>query len=369
MYPVSAAFLAAMAAGSQSVIFRADVLSEGVVIATGLKVAPGGSVQVDATATIRRRMSCTVVDETGALIPKKASDVLSPYGYELRLWRGYTTSIGVDELVPLGTFRLAEAHVVDDGAQKIGLSGFDRARSVQRARFETPYVVAAGTNYVTAIQSLITSRLPGTTFSSITTTTTTPLLVFDQASDPWKAAQDMAASIGAEVFFDPLGVCVIRMLPNAQNDATTYTYQEGTTSVLISVDNNLTDDPGYNGVVVDGEAQGATPVHSVVYDVDPTSPTYSLGKYGKVPRFYKSPFVATQQQGDEAALGFLRREKGGTEAMSFSCIPNAAAEGGDVVRVVRAKVGIDATYLLETFAIPLDVTTLSTPTTRRRYTT
>lgn len=368
MYSVSAAFLAALRSADQRVIFDADVLSQGVVVASNLRVL-GGSVEVDATATTRRRMTATVVDDTGALVPNDAADVLSPYGYELRVYRGYNLAIGgADELVPLGTFRIASAKVADNGAQTIELSGFDRSRSVQRARFESPYAVAAGTNYVTAIQSLISDRLPGTTFSSITTSLTTPALLFDQASDPWKAASDMAASIGAEVFFDPLGVCVIRNQPNTATDPVAFEYAEGVNSTLFTVENALDDDPGYNGVIVDGEPAGGTPSHAVVYDTNPLSPTYSLGRYGKVPTFMKSPYVTTQAQADQAAAAALLRAKGGTEQLRFSAIPNPAHEGGDVVRVVRTEIGVDDYYLLTQFGIPLDVTGVMSPTTRKRRT-
>lgn len=369
MWPVSAAFLAEMAHGSQDVVTRADVLYGGVVKASGL-IVTGGNVNVDVTASpSRRRCTATVVDPTGALIPNDASDVLSPYGYELRLWRGYlVASTGVTELAPLCTCRLSEAKVEDSGAPTIGLSGFDRARSVNRYRFEVPYVVPAGTNYITAIQDLISSRLPGVTFSAPTTPMTTPLLVFDQMADPWKAASDMAASIGCEVFFDAMGVCVIRTVPNPATDPVTYTYSEGGNAVLLSVTNTLTDDPGYNGAVVDGQPAGLPPVHSVTYDMDATSPTNSLTAYGKVPEFFKSQYIVTQAQADEAAAAMLRRNKGGTEQVSFTAIPNPAHEGGDLVSVVRAGIGVNSICLLESFAIPLAASASMTATTRKRRT-
>ena len=367
MYAVSSEFLQALQSGSQNVVFSAEVLSNNAPIVTDLQLL-GGAVQVDATATNRRRCNVVLIDPTGALIPNDANDVLSPYGYEIRLHRGYSFIGGGQELVPIGTFRIKSAKVINDNGVRIELTGFDRSRSVQRGRFETPYAIASGTNYVTAIQTLIASRLPGVMFSSITTDKTTPTLLFDQASDPWKAAQDMARAIGAEVFFDPMGVCVIRNEPNTATDPVTYIYEEGSNSTLLSVENNLDDEPGYNGVVVDGEAAGLTPVHSVVYDSDPTSPTNYTGRYLKVPKFLKTPLVFTQAQGDEVAAAELRREKGGTEQARFSAIPNAAHEGGDVVRLVDPAIGVDGYYLMESFGIPLDTTTAMTPTTRKRRT-
>lgn len=368
MYATSTAFINELSKGSQRIVVRADVLSGGAVVATGLRVI-SGSVEVDATATTRRRFSCTVVDPTGVLVPSDGNDVLSPYGYEVRLWRGFNYLDGTaDELVPLGTFRIASAKVSDQGAVKIDLTGFDRSRAVQRAHFEQPYSIAANTNYITAIQDLITNRIGAVMFSSITTAAVTPVLLFDQASDPWAAVTQMADSIGCEVFFDPTGVCVIRTQPNLSTSASVYTYVEGANSTLFSVENNLNDEPGYNGVVVDGEPPQGTPVHSVVYDADPASPTYYLGKYGKVPRFYKSQFITSQVQADDAAAAMLRRGKGGTEQLGFSAIPNPALEGGDVVSVVRASIGVNDLYLLQSFSIPLDVADSMSVTTQKRRT-
>jgi hypothetical protein len=369
VWPVSQAFLDQISAADSRVALRADVLSNDTVIASDLRVL-SGQVQVDATAAVRRRMTATLIDATGATIPNDPTDYLSPYGYELRLWRGFHFKDGSpSELVPLGTFRLSASKTSDDGAQVISLSGSDRARSVARARFEQPYPVAAGTNYITAIQTLLQSRMPRLTFNSISTSAVTPVLLFDQASDPWAAANQMANSIGCQVFFDPMGVCIIRTEPNPAGAPLTYTYQDGVNGTMISIDNSLEDEGGFNGVVVDGESQNAPPVHSVVYDTNPQSPTFVNGPYGRVPYFIKSQYIVTQSQADEAAAAALRRELGGTEQMTLTAVPNPAHDGDDRIHATRSKVGIDGDYVIDSFSIPLQVENSMSITARKRQTT
>lgn len=368
MWTVSEDFTAELGAGDQRITTLAEVLSEGVVTYSGLGVI-SGSVDIDATASARRRCTVTLVDESGELTPNDADDILSPYGYELRLWRGLVFDDGGKEMVPLGTFRISEARSQQsDKGRIIALSGFDRSRAVARARFETPYTVAAGSNYATAIQALISDRLPGVSFNFVSILYATPLLVFDQMGDPWKAAQDMAESIGCELFFDAMGVCVLRPVPEISADEIVASYVEGESATILSIENRLNDEPGYNGVVVDGEPADLPPVHAVAYDEDPSSPTYYLGRYGKVPQFYRSQFIATQEQADETAASMLRSKLGGTEVVTFSAIPNPAHEAGDVVAITVSESGIDDNYIVDRISLPLGAEAEMAVTTRKRAT-
>lgn len=348
---------------SHAVAITADLLYGGVTISPNLPIA-SGSVEVDGTASVRRRCSLNIIDQDGTLAGTTSSP-LTPYGREIRINRGLYLPSGAVETVPLGVFRISSVAVNDSGGSRlVAISGFDRARSVQRARFETPVTIAAGTNYSTAIANILSGRLPNITMQLATTAAVTPLLVFDQGADPWQTVVDMAASIGCVLYFDPSGTCVMEVASEMQT--VVWDYGEGSSAVVVSIDDTLSDEPGYNGVVVDGEAADVPPVHAVAYDTDPASPTYSLGPYGKVPRFYRSPFIRTDAQASAAAVGLLTQERGGTEALKFTAIPHPAHEVGDLVRVADAALSIDASYYLESFSIPLGTDAMSCTTRKKR---
>lgn len=361
MWPRSASFASALSYGYQ-IAYKCEVLYGGSVIANDLKIA-SGNVAVDYTAAIRRRGTITVLDPDGTLAPKTAADELSPYGHEIRPYRGMVLPNGTTEVIPLGTLRIATS--VDTQGQ-IQLTCFDRSRSIQRARFESPYTIASGTNYATAIQALIYSRLPSVQFRFTATTSTTPLLVFDQSSDPWAAAQSMAYAIGCDLYFDPMGVCVLEPTANPATAPLVSQYASGSTSLLIKASSSMTDDPGYNGVVVDGEPPGGTPVHSVIYDTDPSSPTFAAGPYGKVPTFMRSTLITTQAQADGAALAELLRNRGGTEQVKATVIPDPCQEAGDLCYVYSPIEGINANYIAESFTVPLDPKATMEITMRKR---
>lgn len=349
---------------SHKPIFRADVLLGGVVRQSDVPVS-GGDIDVDGTAAVRRRLSRLIIADK-ALVPKYADDLLSPYGQEVRIWRGLRLP-GGDVYLPVGTFRISEPRSTLGGrGMLVQVSGMDRARSVQMHRFEVPYTVPAGTNVGTAIQSLVTDRLPGTTCNFVTTTSTTPLVVFDQQADPWQAAQKMATDIGCELFFDPMGVCVLRAISDPGATGVDWDFSAEGKQTITTIESVYSTDPGYNGAVVMGEAPAVALTPSIVYDTDPASPTYSGGPYGKVPEFYRSNLITTQAQSDAAALGMRLRQRGATEVVSFSAIPHPALEAGDVGHVAEDRVRIDGNYLIDAFNMPIDVESEMHVTCRKR---
>jgi hypothetical protein len=325
--------------------------------------ATGGSVDIDRTADVRRKCSLDVVDPNGNLTPKNASSVLTPYGTEIRPYRGvkYTAGVlaGSYEVVPLGVFRLSEATVHDQvgGSPSINISGYDLSRTVARAKFEDVYTVATGTNLVTAIQTIVQLSLPDTQFDTTATTmTATSPIVFDADSDPWAACQTIAASAAMEVYFTASGRC--KVAPPVDIDhlpAPQWRYVEGDHCTMLDLEVKFSDDPGYNGVIVVGQAaDGTTPaVRSVLWDTEPSSPTYYKGPYGKVPFFVSDSNITTQEQADAAAAATLNQILGFSSQLNVSAIVNPALDANDVIEVVRERSGVSGKFALDAISMPL----------------
>lgn len=352
------------AADGHRVVAYAELLRGGVLLPYSLIVA-SGHVDVDATAGVRRRCELTLVDKNGALNATQMSSPASPYGNEIRLSRGISIN-GTDELLPVGTFRIEETGVSDDGGAIVRLAGFDRSVSVAQARFEAPYAIPAGQNYGSAIQGLLESRVPGLTYLFTPTARTTPLLVFLETDDPWAKATEMARSIGMELFFDVAGRVVLRPEPDPASDGIAAEYMEGEGATYLTSHYRIDTKPGYNGAIVVGEPPGGTPVRGEAWDSDPASATYYLGPYGKRPRFLRSQFVVTQGQADEAAAAIVLRERGGTEQLSFTALPHPGRDAGDSVYYRNADLGLDEIYVIDTLRIPLAASDVMSVTTRKR---
>lgn len=325
--------------------------------------ATGGEVNVDRTADVRRRCSVSCVDPTGEITPINAESILTPLGTELRLYRGveYTSGVlaGKVETVLLGIFRLSKASVKDSvgGSPDISLEGYDLSRTIRRDRFTDVFTVAAGSTLVDSIKLIAQRTFPDVDFDAFASpvTTTTPI-VFDADTDPWEAMNTLAQSAGCEVFFTADGR--LKVAPPVDIDhlpAAQFSYIEGKGCTLLDLDVVFTDEPGYNGVVLTAESAGGDtpPVRSIVWDNEPSSPTYYLGPYGKVPMFITDSNITTQADADSAAAAQLNLILGFSSQLSITASVNPALDANDVVQVTRQRSGVNSKFAIDSLTIPL----------------
>lgn len=350
MRPASAAFLRAVGT-SHRVATRLEVLDDGDVTLT-IDSVTDGTVTLDQTAASRGRLDCSIIDP--ALVPGDPDDALAPYGNEVRAYRGAIVA-GAAELISLGVFRIDDTVVTDtaDGVE-VRVSGLDRSARIADARFEAPYIVAAGTNVATAIHDCLAAAWPGIDTDLTATSITTPLLVGEEGGDRWRFVQDMAASIGHALYFNGDGVAVTHPVTTATGTPT-IELAEGDGGVLLTASRRWTRQGTYNRVIATGEnpSEGTTPARGVATDDNPASPTYYYGAYGRVPRFYSSQFLATDTQAADAAAAILARELGTTQSIEFGAIVNPALEPDDLVTIRRARAGINEAHIIDALTIPL----------------
>lgn len=379
MYAVTDRFLAALRKSHTSVA-RAELYRGTELINADLPVI-AGQVTDDSQALVRRRLS-VALPGTAEVLAALASVVpddggLWPLGNELKVYAGIEFEPGDQEVVPLGVFRISKP-VLSDSANGVAISidGYDRGRAVSRARFTEPYVVAAGTNYATAIKDLIKSRLPTLTdadFVFMTTTYTTPQLVFTSDDDPMDMALKMAGSLGAELFFDGNGKCALRPEPDPLFDPPVFAYEDGETSTLTGIGRDLDDEQAYNGVIVISEnSELATPLRAEAWDTNQNSPTYydpdypSQSLYGAVPYFINSQYITTQQQCQDAADANLARVLGIIEKIQFEAVNNPAHTSGDIITVGRSSIGATGVNILDSLTIGFGGSVTMTGATRKR---
>ncbi|MBA3583414.1 MAG: DUF5047 domain-containing protein [Gemmatimonadetes bacterium] len=365
MRPASSRFLTALAAP--------HVLAVEVAISSpaGPVTVPliDGTVTLDQRAATRGRCELTLQQDEGnglELIPTSSASLLAPYGAEATVSRGVLFPDGTSELVSLGVFRLEVTDTEDDpSGQSIRVSGQDRSSIVIDARFEEPYQVAAGTNYTTAIGGVLAAGYPGIVTDLPATSLTTPNLVAQEGDDRWSFAQSMAKAMGHELYFDGDGVCVMVPTSTLSSGSAVTTIAEGQGGVLLRLGSRWSREGTYNRVIAVGENTGeGPPVRGVATDENPLSPTYYYGPFGRVPRFYASPFVTTDVQAQDAAAAILAGELGTTQQLEFGSVVNPALEPGDVARVTRARSGVDEDHIIDSLTIPLTPAGTMTGSTR-----
>jgi hypothetical protein len=366
MRSVSAAFAAAVVTSHRLATLVTVIDEDGV--ETEVPIIDG-AVTLDQQAAVRGRVDLTLVDDgTLDLVPSAPTDLLAPYGNEIRVERGVTFPGGTTELVSLGVFRIEDAEVEETAdSRQIRIAGRDRAARFEDARFEEPYQVAAGTNFATAIEAVLTAAWPDVPTDFTSTSLTTPALIAQEGDDRWAFVQGMARAMGMALYFNGDGTCVLA--PDILSDPVV-TLAEGDGGVLLLAGRQWTRQGTFNRVIATGENTGETaPARGVATDENTLSPTYYFGPFGKAPRFYASPFITTDAQAEAAAQSILDRELGTLEQVSFGAFVLPHLEPGDTARITREVTGIDEDHVIDSLTIPLAASDSMSGATRARQVT
>lgn len=336
-------------AGGHTALSRVDVWHAGKPVYTLAVV--GGSVSIDADRPVRSNLSCRLVDPTGSLSRGAVGDLLNAYECEIAPYRGVRVG-DKDELAPLGVFGLTGRSVSDgrDGLT-ISLTGQDRAMGYQ-GPMSRALPINAGTSVEMAIQQLLGTVQSGLSLLAMRTGFTVGPLLFQPDIDVWAEAQKLAQSVGARLFHDRTGQVVLAPA-GAVSDRPVAAYAEGD-GRLLDV-NRAEDSDTIKNVVRAENADGSIAV--TVEDDDPTSPTYSRGRYGRRVYTLKNPYFGSVQQAKQAATTRLAYELGRSETVDFTAVPDPGLDVDEVVLVHRPRSGLTHRgLLLATLDIPLAAT-------------
>lgn len=355
MQPTTQAFLTEVTR-SHTVAVTVELWSKGQKLRTLYPI--DGSVTVDARRAVRRNCDFTIVDEDGTLNPYLKTSPLTPYGNEVKVFRGVTYQDGTTELVPLGVFTVSTVSVSqDEDGVKLSVSCEDRSKNVQLSRWSSNYVIAAGTNYATVIENIIQSRFAGNAYSVATTTYKSPtngtkVLGTTEDGDPWSDLIRIAEAIGDEAYFAADGTLKTTPIPSLTSSLSSLTFAEGANGVTLSLSGDVSSDNVLNGVIAKGEGSHlTTALESRVWDTDDASPTRSTGPLGERPTEWSSSLITSQTQLDDVAAALLDTVRGQT--VNLSVVPNPALDVRDIVRVTSTTLGIDSLAMVDTITIPL----------------
>lgn len=288
------------------------------------------SVTADRTAQIRRTCQVALAPET----PRGLAGATVQGAY-LQLDVGLDYLDGTRELIPQGLFRIdAEDTERPDGG--IALQGYGREKVVQDDAFLRPRT-EANSSGLDLMELLLLESVP----TAVVVRRTSRDAVVARTTwetDRWQAIDgddaSIARSIGVEVWADGRGRFVISDVPTLA-DPPVWTVDAGRGGVLITAATSTSVEGVFNTVVVSGDAaDGTVPVGPViVQDLGATSPTRVDGPFGRRVRHYSSPLVRSTKQADIAGRSLLANSLGLAEGLSFTAVPNAALEPGDVTRV------------------------------------
>jgi hypothetical protein len=322
------------------------------------------SINKDMGSAPRTTATVTVADTTPAIAP-----LLTPFnGNRLKLYAGIVYPDNVPE-----TILIADLDIVRSSFNRpdstFTLECADPSARIAGDTLPAPSALAS-ISAQDAIANLIRrTAFHGTHALSDGTGAARPLSLDWQADgNPWDAAEQLTDSLGADLYFTPARIPVLRPLPTlkATPDATLYALADGTVTMIDSV---LERCP--NTVYVWGAPDPGTGKQSrgLAMDTNPASPTYVYSGYGRVVQIEDRPTPMSTAQAQAAAQALLQRIRGRTRTVTLQAVPDPALEPGDTVQI-RFAGGALEMHLIQSIDIPFGGEASMSITTRTTaYTT
>lgn len=397
--------------GSYLVLATCTVYSGGT--ATNFKV-PVSTVDVTVTRNAQTRRTATLTAQLQPTIPPSIylpmnpSSILAPFGNEIVVKTGIAPGGRVQTVtwVPLGRYVIGSSSAVDSSIDTVvSLSLFDRSWVIAQRLFKSPWNFPAVTgNFVVEMKHLLRTvwgTKPPLRFQIANTTAKVPVASFNAGSNPWTAAQQMAAAVGYELFFNVTGVVVGYPTPTPKSKTPTWNFTDtsdvvagnvgtlGSNSASIFGDSystpaectiSMTRDQIFNDVVITGAGPSTAPhagttagtggfgTAPVVGEAKTTTPASAMsvaGPVGDIPEFVSSNFITTSAQAQTAAQNYLAASIADSWQISISCSPNPVFDIDDVVTITRPRLGLTHTKIVvDTISHKLSYGTLTVLTGR-----
>ena len=355
MYPTSANFKSAIRT-NHVVVSKAEVWNQDSKI-LDLEI-DSGNVTIDVNSLTRRTCSVRLITDRTAnnLVPDTGFDAITPFGNELRLYRGVRYTDGTEEYVPLGVFVMTDVKISDNGdGVLIEITGEDKSLLISRAKYTQIYKMVPGT-LEASLTALLQDRYPDieTNFPTTNVSVQQIILGVNTDNNPWRDAVDIASLVGYDLFFDVNGVATMKQFPSLDGSAVVATYQEGQNTSIMAIDRTMSTKETYNGVIytVQG-SQISVPVRVEAWDEDSTSPTYRYGVFGEAPIFVNSNVIATTTEATQAAILLLNKYIGAQEQITWNAIVDPSLDANDVVYIHSIGSKVDRLVIIDSLSMPL----------------
>ncbi|QWF81130.1 DUF5047 domain-containing protein [Amycolatopsis sp. CA-230715] len=369
MRPVTDSYLSTVR-GSHKAVSRARIVQPGQfgVNPTGVEIPIlGGDVTAQLDADVNATLDLTTLYDW----PATAAALGTPYGQEIYVESGVEYGTGTKEYVGLGYFRIDSVEQDRTPNGPIRITGSDRSANIRDGRNPAPIQFGAGATLASVFDYLVGQVVPNlvSVYDDPAMKTKPIGWPYTVDEDRLKFVRDLAAAYGKRLFFDYAGRMQVRNAPLPTN-APVWTVNQGRNGVLVSMKRELSRDGVYNAVVATGEPAGELPpVRGVVVDDNPTSPTYWNGPFGRVPRFFSSSFMTTNQQCVNAARAQLAKSTGLPYTVSLGAVPNHALEPGDVITVDYNRRADPETHIIDRIQYGLTADGPMAIETRKQYLT
>lgn len=321
----------------------------------------GGDVLLDGTAQVRGTLALETQgwteDGTGrpggrTLFPRRAGDLLAPFGAEIYVRYGVDLGGAGVLWAPLGYYRIDTVEQTNAPDGPLRIAGSDRMAGLVDGRLASPVVFPASRTVAQVVADLVQEIYPAAVIIWDDDAGSEPLgrdlLVED---DRYGAVHELVTSLGKIAYWDGAGFLRIETAPDSS--VPVWEVAAGRHGVLVEARRAVSRVGVPNGFVVTGQGGDQTSnTRAVAVDASATSPTRWGGPFGRVPAFYSSPFITNPGRALVVATQMLRRRLGLPYTVSFGAVTNPTLKPYDPIRITYRD-GSRELHVMETVTIPL----------------
>lgn len=356
-YAVADPYTKIIRTGSYGLVYSINASVAGVAVAGAQDLRPiGGTLTDTSKPGVRRVLNLELAAEPGLF------NLLSPERTTLTVTAKVTYPNRTVASIPMGVFDV-DTQTLDESEGRINLTAPDKWARIQRAKFIGPFSygnAAWGMPVTTIIQKLIQDALGVT--EPVTKLATSVALtghnVWEEHRD--KAIMDLAAGIGAWVYFDRNGVATIADIPTTGPTAH-WLVDASPSGVLLDLNRQRDRSETFNVVVLTSSSTAVTDPptfeYAIWWDDDSQSPTYagtdpltnpsSAGPFGINVKYESTSLPLTQGDANTVAKALLYRSKGMLSQLTVSTAPNPAADALDIIDVLPRRERYDIPRVVE----------------------
>lgn len=307
-----------------------------------------GSVRATLGSRVTRTLSLSV---PSWLYPWNDTDLLNPYGQELRVYKGVRYGNNSPDEFPVFKGTVERVRPTRTGVCK--LEAADTALRVAGAGFVSPMPSQVGDPVLDEFERLVLDADPLAEFGAHDSITgKVPALSYDD--DRGAALDSLAKAASANWYTLASGLYVMRFVPwTVPPSSSPIVMTDGPGGTLLEAFPERSTDGIFNRVTVTSDRpDGGAPLYATASDEDPTSPTWVGGPFGVRSTQVRVTGATNQGQLLYLAKNLVKRARTLTSAWQVTCVPDASIELGDALDLTFQQ--HSAVQYVAGFTMPLD---------------
>lgn len=286
------------------------------------------------------------------LYPASPTDLLAPFGNEIRAFRGVRLGDGSTTYTwPVFRGRIRTARQYATGNTTIMCT--DRAADVVDHGFVSPQNSQTTNTLIQEFQRLVIDALPDASFG-VSDVMPLPVQALTWEFNRGAALDEMADAAGGVWFCLANGDFVMRRFPWTQPGLPVVELSSQPGGTVNYWEAFRDRGSIYNAVTVTGERlDGGLPVFATASDINPVNPTYINGGFGVRSLLERLQTVSSAGAAIGAAQERLAVSLAPVESFELRCVADASLELGDIVLLNID--GREATQVVSALSMPLGV--------------